>query len=189
MRIGVFGGTFDPPHVGHLLAASDAVEALGLDRVLWVPTATQPFKREADSSPADDRLAMVRLLVGSDPRFGVDPIEIQRAGLSYTVDTLVALRAGAPDATFVLLVGADAAAAVHLWKEPDRVQALAELAVLRRGDQPFEFPPGIVGTILTTRRIDVSATEIRARVRCGAAIHGFVSESVAAYIASAGLYR
>ncbi len=188
-RIGVFGGTFDPPHVGHLLAVSDAAEALDLDLVLWVPAATQPFKRQAKSSPSADRLAMVRLLVADDARFAVDPLEIERAGLSYTVDTLVALRARYPDAALVLLVGADAALAVDRWKDSARVQQLAELVVLRRGGEPFVFPGQVRGRSLESRRVDVSATEIRERVQRGASIHGFVPESVAAYIARAGLYR
>jgi nicotinate-nucleotide adenylyltransferase len=187
MRIGIFGGTFDPPHVGHLLAASDAYEALGLDRVLFVPAAAQPLKSAIAASPAD-RLAMVERLVGDDPRFAVDPIEIERGGLSFTVDTLRALRDrwksdGA--LALVLLLGADAAATLPQWREPEEVARLAEVVVLRRG----ESNRTVVGRTIDTRGVDVSSTEIRARVRAGKSIHGFVPEPVAAYIEGRRLYR
>jgi nicotinate-nucleotide adenylyltransferase len=189
MRIGIFGGTFDPPHVGHLLAASDAYDALGLDRIVFVPAAAQPLKSAIVASPAD-RLAMVERLVGGDPRFAVDPIEIERGGLSFTVDTLRALRDrwkadGA--LALVLLLGADAAATLPQWREPGEVASLAEVVVMRRaggGDSPVT-----VGRATDTRRVDVSSTEIRARVRAGKSIRGFVPEPVAAYIEGRRLYR
>jgi nicotinate-nucleotide adenylyltransferase len=191
MRIGIFGGTFDPPHTGHLLAASDAYEALGLDRVLFVPAAGQPLKSAIVASPAD-RLAMVERLVGDDPRFAVDPIEIERGGLSYTVDTLRALRnRWKSDAALalVLLLGADAAATLPQWREPAEVASLAEIVVLRRSlTGGAASPPASRGTI-DTRRVDVSSTEIRARVSAGRSIRGFVPEPVAAYIEGRRLYR
>jgi nicotinate-nucleotide adenylyltransferase len=190
MRIGIFGGTFDPPHVGHLLAASDAYEALGLDRVLFVPAAAQPLKSAIAASPAD-RLAMVERLVGDDPRFAVDPIEIERGGLSFTVDTLRALRDrwksdGA--LALVLLLGADAAATLPQWREPAEVAALAEVVVMRRGGESHTT---VADSFLAidTRRVDISSTEIRARVRAGRSIRGFVPEPVAAYIEGRRLYR
>ena len=199
MRIGVFGGSFDPPHVGHLLTASDALEALALDRLVLVPAARQPLK-DGSGAEAGHRLAMARLLVGDDPRFTVDPIEIDRGGLSFTVDTLATLAGRWPEAELVLLVGADVLSSFHLWREPARVRALATLAVLTRatgddagaagvpdatGAPPLEPPPRVV----RTRRIDVSSTEIRARIRAGQSIRGFVPEAVADYIRSARLYR
>jgi nicotinate-nucleotide adenylyltransferase len=189
MRIGIFGGTFDPPHIGHLLAAGDAFEALGLDRVLFIPAAGQPLKA-AVVAPAADRLAMTERLVGDDPRFAVDPIEIERGGLSYTVDTLRALRArwrSDPALTLVLLLGADAAASLPQWREPGEVASLADIIVLHRAGGTGT-PPAI-GRSLDTRRVDVSSTEIRARVRGGLSIRGFVPEAVAAYIEGRRLYR
>jgi len=187
MRIGVFGGTFDPPHIGHLLAASDAFEALSLDRVVWVPAAGQPLKSAIVASP-EDRLAMVRLLVEGDSRFSVDPIEIERGGLSFTVDTLRALHErwkSDPSLALVLLLGADAAASLPEWREPDAVIRLAEVIVLKRGE------PGApaMGRAIDTRTIDVSSTEIRDRVRVGLSIRGLVTEPVAAYIEGRRLYR
>ena len=187
MRVGIFGGTFDPPHIGHLLAASDACETLGLDRVVWIPAAAQPLKSAIVAPPAD-RLAMVQLLVADDPRFIVDPIEIERGGLSFTIDTLRALhdRWKADSAlALVLLLGADAAATLPQWREPEAVASLAEIVVLRRG----ESDKAVKGKAIDTRRVDVSSTEIRARVRAGQSIRGFVPEPVAAYIEGRRLYR
>jgi nicotinate-nucleotide adenylyltransferase len=189
MRIGILGGTFDPPHVGHLLAASDAFESLTLDRVLFIPAAGQPLKAAIVASPAD-RLAMTERLVGDDPRFAVDPIEIERGGLSFTIDTLRALHErwkADKGLALVLLLGADAAATLPQWREPAEVARLAEIVVLRRG-AGSGAPVGI-GKVIDTRRVDVSSTEIRARVRAGQSIRGFVPEPVAAYIEGRRLYR
>ena len=192
-RIGIFGGSFDPPHVGHLLAASDAAEALGLDRLVFVPAHVSPFKDGVTRTSAADRLAMVRLLVGDDPRFAVDPIEIDREGLSYTVDTLAAYADRHPDAELVLLVGEDVLAGFLQWRDPERIRRLARLAVLRRSTagelelpEPLRADPPVM---LQTRRIDVSSTEVRQRARAGRSLRGFVPEAVAAYIERGRLYR
>lgn len=189
MRVGIFGGTFDPPHVGHLMAATDACDALGLDQLVFIPAGTQPLKAGNVMSSATDRLAMVKLLVSGDGRFSVDSMEIDRGGLSFTVDTLRTLRqrwpAGTADMT--LLLGADAAAQFPQWKDPAAVQALAEVVVLTRGDAPDAVPHGLRS--VKTRRVDVSSTEIRERVKAGKPVHALVTEPVAAYIARTGLYR
>jgi len=189
VRLGILGGSFDPPHVGHLLAASDAVEALGLDRLIFVPAGISPFKTHTPPADGAHRLAMLELMVKGDSRFGVDSLEIDRSGLSYTVDTVSALHDRWPEASLTLLAGADAAAALDGWRDIQRILSMARIAVLRRGRQHFAFPAGITGQVLDTRQVDVSSTEIRQRIRSGASIHGFVPESVAAYVASAGLYR
>lgn len=186
MRIGLLGGSFDPPHVGHLLTASDAVDALGLDRLVLVPAATQPLKQgQAGASPAQ-RLAMVRLLAEADPRLEVDPVEIDRGGLSFTVDTLAAYAVRHPGAALYFLVGADVLDSFGRWREPARIRELATVAVMQRGD-PAAVPEGMIA--VATRRVDVSSTEIRARVRRGLPIRGFVTDPVAAYIAAERLYR
>ncbi len=190
-RVGVFGGSFDPPHVGHLLAAGDAAERLGLAPVLFVPTAAQPLKRGRRPAPAECRVAMVRALVGDDARFGVERVEIDRGGLSYTVDTLATLAERWPGRELVLLAGADVLATFARWREPHRVRQLATLVVLTRGDAAEVGPdfPGGPPTMLPTRRVDVSSTEVRARLAAGRSIRGFVPEGVAEIIRSAGLYR
>ncbi len=184
-RIGLFGGSFDPPHVGHLLAVSDAVDALQLDRVIWIPAAVQPLKGGA-GAPAAARLAMTRLLCASDARFEVDPIEVDRGGLSYTVDTLRVMATRHPGAALFLLLGTDAAARLPEWREPEQVAAMAEICVLTRSDGGESLPSGL--RRLSTRRVDVSSTEIRARVRAGLALTGFVPDAVAEYLRRHDVY-
>lgn len=193
MRIGVFGGTFDPPHIGHLLSASDAYEALTLDRLLFVPAGMQPFKVGAVHATSRQRLEMLALLVNADQRFAVDPIEIEREGLSFTVDTLATLADREAGAALFLLVGQDLAGQIGTWREPARIAELAEIVVLSRpGCEPAASMSGAVTLPmrrLQTRRIEISSSEIRERVRTGKSIHGFVPDAVADYIESAGLYR
>jgi nicotinate-nucleotide adenylyltransferase len=190
MRIGMLGGSFDPPHLGHLLIAVDAFEALALDKLFFIPASIQPLKVGLAGAPAHARVEMVRRLVGDDPRFGVDTLEADREGVSYSVDTVTAYAARYPDAERFFLVGADVMPTFGAWREPDRIMRLASVVVLRRGDD-LAAPPEWRDRFrqLTTRRIDVSSTEIRARVRAGQSITGFVSPAVAAYIAESALYR
>jgi nicotinate-nucleotide adenylyltransferase len=211
VRLGIFGGTFDPPHVGHLLAASDAIEHLTLDRLVFVPAAVQPLKAGRATASAAHRLAMVRLTVGSDPRLETDSVEVDRDGLSYTVDTLREFARRLPSAERYFLVGADVLASFAQWRDPQTVLDLATLAVLtRRADAGEGGAGGAAGvdeqrpnaarndvesllqqrsTFVPTRRIDVSSTEIRDRVRSGRSIHGFVTDTVGEYITAHGLYR
>ena len=189
MRLGILGGTFDPPHVGHLLAAVDAVERLTLDRLVLVPAATQPLKTGLVRATAEHRLAMTRLLVDADERFEVDAMEIERAGLSFSVDTLAAFAERHPTAERFFLVGADVLRTFDRWREPDRVLELATLVVLTRDDGKDEMAIPAAARRLPTRRIDVSSTEIRARVAAGRSLRGFVPDAVATYIAEHRLYR
>lgn len=190
MRIGLLGGSFDPPHTGHLLAASDAFEALALERLVFVPASTQPLKAGRASASPEQRLAMARLLVAGDPRFDVDSIEVDRGGLSYTVDTLTTLAARWPSAELFWLVGADVPRSFAKWRSPERIVELATVVVLQRaGEAPdLTSMPGRPRR-LTTRRIDISSTEIRDRVRQGKSIRGFVPDAVAAFIQAERLYR
>jgi nicotinate-nucleotide adenylyltransferase len=192
VRIGVFGGTFDPPHVGHLLMASDARDALELDRLLFVPAGAQPFK--VDKPPvasSQDRLEMVRLAVADDAQFAVDDAEINRKGLSFTVDTLEHLAERNPGAAkFFLLLGEDALAGFEQWRNPARIRELATLAAMRREGMGSAIEKVAAGVLtISTRRVDVSSTEIRKRLRDGKSIKGFVPESVDRFIEARGLYR
>jgi nicotinate-nucleotide adenylyltransferase len=190
VRLGIFGGSFDPPHLGHLLPLIDAAERLGLDRVRLVPAATQPFKVGRAGATAEHRLAMTARLVAGIPGFEVSGAEIERAGLSYTVDTLASFRAELPDAALTLLLGLDAWALFDQWREPGRIRRLASIAVMARGEEamPNGDPPAGVA-LLRTRRVDISSTELRARVANGRTIRGFVPDAVADYIAEHRLYR
>lgn len=202
-RLAIMGGTFDPPHVGHLLAASDSCELLGLDKLVFVPAAQQPLKQHQESSSANHRLRMVQLMADGDSRFEVDNVEIERTGLSFTVDTLEDYARRFPDWERFFLLGVDAFGLLDQWREAARVVSLAHLAVLMRapGVEPITGE-AVVTTVrdiggataatprvLNTRRIDVSSTEIRARVRANRPIRGFVTEPVAQYIEFNGLYR
>lgn len=191
-RLGILGGTFDPPHIGHLLAAYAAREALALDAVVLVPAAQQPLKRGRESAPAEHRLAMTRLLAGDDPRLSVDAIEVERGGLSFTVDTMRAYRAARPDTELHLILGDDAAAQLGQWREVAALAALVRVVILARDGVPGEavsLPAGMHGQVLRSRRVEVSSTEIRARVRSGLPIRGLVTDAVAGYIAEHRLYR
>jgi len=192
VRIGVFGGTFDPPHVGHLLLASDAREALDLDRLIFVPAATQPFKAHTPPiASARDRLEMVRLAVADDANYTIDDTEIDRKGLSFTVDTLEQLSRKHPGAKLFLLLGEDTLAGIDGWRNPGRIRELATLAVMRRSGSEGPAVTAIAAgvTTVSARRVDVSSTEIRERLRAGKSIKGFVPESVERFIEARGLYR
>jgi nicotinate-nucleotide adenylyltransferase len=192
VRIGVFGGTFDPPHIGHLLVANDAREALELDRLIFVPTGAQPFK--IDTPPVasgQDRLEMVRLAVADDANYVVDDAEINRKGLSFTVDTLEHLSERNPAARLFLLMGEDVLAGFEKWRTPARIRELATLVAVGRGGLAGSVADPATSAVLrvSTRRVDVSSTEIRERRRAGKSIKGFVPESVERFIDVRGLYR
>jgi nicotinate-nucleotide adenylyltransferase len=192
VRIGVFGGTFDPPHVGHLLMATDAREALKLDRLIFVPAGAQPFKIGTPPvASGQDRLEMIRLAVADDANYVVDDAEINRKGLSFMVDTLEHLSERNPAAQLFLLLGEDVLAGFEQWRNPARIRELATLAVVRRADASGSRVDPIAPGVLTvsTRRVDVSSTEVRERRRAGKSIKGLVPESVERFIDVRGLYR
>lgn len=175
--------------MGHLLAAVDAYETLSLGRLIFVPVGTQPLKTATPPLAASrDRSEMVRRMVAADPRFEVSDVEIDRGGLSYMVDTLEGLTA--PETELFLILGMDALASFDRWKSPERIRELATLAVLTRDDggaeTRFEASDGMIA--IGTRRLDVSSSEVRERLRQGKPIHGFVAESVERYISAANLY-
>jgi nicotinate-nucleotide adenylyltransferase len=188
VRLGVFGGTFDPVHLGHLIAAAEAHRALGLDRIHLIATGQHPWKRHAGSTPAADRLAMLRLAVEGDPRFVVDDREVRRDGPSYTVETLRALRAEGPQDRLSLLVGADAARELAQWREADAIPALAEIVVLSRPGEPPPTHP-LITRALAVPAVEISASQVRDRCRRGESIRYLVPDAVARYIAERRLYR
>lgn len=188
MRRGIFGGSFDPVHQGHLIVASAAADALGLDRVHFVPAHVQPFKAARQHASPADRVAMLRAALSHDERFVLDTREIDREGVSYTVDTLRAFTAEFPDDALSLLIGADAARDFPEWREASAIAQLADVVVLTRpGEQiPRGGPPG---RVLRVPAVDVSATQVRERVRRGDPIEHLVPAAVARYIESHRLYR
>ena len=190
MATGLLGGSFDPVHLGHLIAAERAAEALGLARVLFIPCARQPLKAVGPVAPAADRRAMLELAVACEPAFAVEAMELERPGPgpSYTVDTLRELARRCPGERFVLLLGADAAADLTRWRAAEEVARLAEVAALTRPGAP-EVATGLVRHVVATPAIEISASDIRARCLAGKSIRYLVPDAVADYIERNGLYR
>lgn len=186
-RVGVLGGTFDPIHHGHLAAASEVCAALGLDQVLIVPTHRQPFKEGFDSASPEHRLEMCRLAVEGDARFAVSPVDIERGGITYTVDTLADLRSQLPETRLYFITGADSLARISEWHDAHRLTELAEfVGVTRPGHSlpQLETPHALV----EVPALAVSSTDVRRRVRAGAPIRYLVPRAVADYIAHHDLY-
>jgi nicotinate-nucleotide adenylyltransferase len=199
--IGIFGGTFDPIHVAHLAVAEAAAETLGLECVLFVPAGQPPHKLGVAISPAADRLAMVRLAIEGNDRFGVDPLEIERAGPSYTVDTLeaVAARRAADglDADLALIVSVEAYRQLPTWRDPTRIVELARLVVAPRAgyaDADRTAVAAVPGAstrsvFLDKPRLRMSGSELRTWAAEGRSLRYLVPDAVAAYIGDHGLYR
>lgn len=188
-RIGVFGGTFDPPHVGHLIVASEVFDALGLDRLLLVPSASPPHKHGKVEATAEQRVAMLEAAVGEDGRFEVDDLELKREGPSYSVDTLRELRDRFPGAELFFVVGVDQLREFDTWRAPEEVARLARLVgVTRHGEDPADVP-GVEVKVVEVTRIDLSATDVRRRARAGKSIRYLVTEPVRELIERAGLYK
>jgi len=194
VRVGILGGTFDPVHVAHLILAEGAREALALDEVLFIP-AGEPWRKSGRAiTPAEHRLAMLRLAVEGNEAFGISDIELRRSGPTYTADTLEELAGERLDDEFYFIVGADALADLPSWHEPERIVAHAVLAVAPRELQEVNVAalnlPGLAARIeaFPLPRIDISSTDIRARVAAGASIRYLVPDAVERYIRAHGLY-
>lgn len=185
-RVGVLGGTFDPIHLGHLAAASEVYEVLGLDTVLLVPTAAHSLKG-APLASAEHRLAMCRVAAAEDDRLGVSDVDIVRGGVTYTVDTLTDLTAQYPGAELTFITGADSLATLPQWRSPERLAQLARfVGVTRPGHALPPMPDGTL--VVEVPSVAVSSTEVRRRVRAGAPIRYLVPDSVVAYIDQFSLY-
>jgi nicotinate-nucleotide adenylyltransferase len=188
VRTGVFGGTFDPPHIGHVIAAQDAADTLGLDRVLFVPAADPPHKSERSITPAEIRLEMLQAALPPDPRFEICTLELERPGPSYTVDTLRALHSQ-QEQQLHLLLGADQARDLPQWREPEEIARLACIVVLSRaGVETARLPTNFPVREIRVTRIDVSATDVRERVARNRTIHALVPAPVEAIIRARRLY-
>lgn len=193
--LGILGGSFNPPHLGHLVIASDAWAQLGLERVLFVPAAAPPHKHVADGVPADVRLEMARRAVADDARFAVSSIEIDER-LRYTVDTVAALQAAHPGYRLDFIVGSDSLLQFATWHRPEAILALCRLAVaLRPGDDREAVARARAAwggenvVLLDNVGVDISSTLLRERVRLGLPIRYLVPSAVEETIAELGLYR
>ena len=184
LRLGLYGGSFDPIHHGHLILARQALEDLSLDRIIFIPAAESPFKLNHSSASAADRFAMVQLAVEGEPAFLVDPLEIDRQAPSYTIDTARAYHAQHPGDRLFFLVGEDHVAALPKWNEFEELGRLVQFAILSRSDLPLQVKYPVV-----RRRFDVSSTEVRNRVANDLPISYLVPEKVLRYIQERKLYR
>jgi nicotinate-nucleotide adenylyltransferase len=185
--IGLFGGSFDPVHHGHLIVGQVAAEKLGLETVRFLPARQQPFKQGRHRTSAEHRAAMLSLAISENPVLSVERIELDRPAPSYTVHTLEELREREPDSDFVLLLGSDAAAELPAWREAARIPQLARVVVFARPGSKTPALPGIA-RIIEVPAVDISATEVRQRVARGQPIRYWVPDTVAEYIARHRLY-
>lgn len=188
-RIGVFGGTFDPPHTGHLIVAADVAAALDLEHVRFVPNAVPPHKRHSVCAAAAFRLAMVRAAIRGNPRFVADDIELRRPGPSYTVETLAALGEQHPGAELYFMIGVDALREFATWHQPGRIPRLARVAGLTRSGDSAVAPAWLPVIPVQVTRVDITATDIRRRVREGESIRYLVPGAVRDIIIREGLYQ
>jgi nicotinate-nucleotide adenylyltransferase len=187
-RIGLFGGTFDPPHVGHLIVAQDVLERMSLDRLLLIPAREPPHKPAAPRASPEVRARMVEAAVLGHPRMDASRIELEREGPSYTVDTLRALKASAPADELVLVMGADQIRGFAGWRSPDEIIRLARVVVVGRAGEPVAHA-SVEHESVEVTRVDVSSTDIRRRVREGRSIRFLVPDAVLRIIEQEGLYQ
>jgi nicotinate-nucleotide adenylyltransferase len=189
MKLGLYGGSFDPVHLGHLLVAQAAVEELGLDRLFFIPAVQSPFKPEKPPAPAAVRLQLLRLALTGKTNCEIDELEIQRGGVSYTVDTLREYARRFPTAEIFYLIGADNASKLNEWREPAELAELAEfVAVPRPGGPMAVFPPPFRGRTLAGFPFNVSSSQIRARIKAGLPVENLMPSFVAEAIRNARLY-
>jgi nicotinate-nucleotide adenylyltransferase len=196
LRVGILGGVFNPPHVGHLVCAQEALVQLKLEKVVFMPVGQAPHREPEDDPGPEARLEMVELAVGDDARFEISRAEIDREGPSYTADTLEEIRVRAPDDEVFLILGGDQAAALPDWHEPETVLSLATVAVVERTNWSRNAIGIKIGRMRGAERIryldmpiiQISSSAIRRRVAEGKPIRYFVPDKVANYIGANGLY-
>jgi nicotinate-nucleotide adenylyltransferase len=195
--IGVLGSAFNPPHLGHLALAQEALWQLGLDEIVLMPTGEAPHKRIVDDPGREQRLAMTRLAAADDPRFSVSTLEVDRDGPSYTYETLELLALEKGDNRLVFVMGADAAVGLESWREPGRVVTLARLAVARRSGVSDAEVAAVLrslgcddgrATMLEMPQFGVSSSAVRERAAGGRPLRYLVPESVARFIEEKGIY-
>lgn len=188
-RVGIFGGSFDPVHLGHLLVAQAAREELELTRLFFVPAAQSPFKPDRQPTPAAERLRLLRLALAGKDWCEIDEQEIQRGGVSYTIDTVRGYAVRFPGAKLFYLIGGDHVGKLPQWREADQLARLAEFVVIPRpGQLEVPFPAPFQGRQLKGFPVGISSSQIRARVQAGKAIDHLVATPVAEAIRNYRLY-
>ncbi|MBD8080684.1 nicotinate-nucleotide adenylyltransferase [Cellulosimicrobium arenosum] len=190
-RLGVMGGTFDPIHHGHLVAASEAAARFELDEVVFVPTGRPTFKQHQRVSPAEHRYLMTVIATASNPRFTVSRVDVDRPGLTYTVDTLRELREARPGTDLYFITGADAIEQILTWKDADELWKMAHFVAVSRPGHRLSaegLPPGVV-SMLEVPALAISSTDCRRRAEAGQPVWYLVPDGVVQHIAKYGLYR
>jgi len=190
-RVGIFGGSFDPVHSAHVALARQALGELALDELIWLP-AGQPWQKQRVLAPVADREAMVALAISGEPRFTLSRIEILRSGPSFTIDTVRELRAQRPGTSWHLVIGQDQYAAFHTWHGWQELLGLVTLAIANRPDAPLSADPQVLRVpheAVALPMMDISSTDIRARLASGQGIADLVPAAVARYIARHHLYQ
>lgn len=200
MRVGLFGGSFNPVHMGHLVVAQDAVEAFDLDRVVFVPCGHPPHKPSGELAAGEHRAAMIEAAIEGDPRFALSRCELERPGVTYTIDTVRAMRAARPDDSLHFLIGADTLTELHSWREIGTLLGLCEfLTLVRPGFDPARIDPAsfglpdpwparLLGRIARVHEVGISSSDIRMRLAEGLGIRYLVPDCVERYISEHHLY-
>jgi nicotinate-nucleotide adenylyltransferase len=189
MKLGLYGGSFDPIHLGHLLVAQAAIEELGLDKLFFVPAAASPFKTENKMAPDEVRLQLLRLALAGKINCEEDDQEIRRGGVSYTIQTLRDYAKRFPGAELFCLIGADNISKLNEWREADELAKLAEFAAVPRpGENTLDFPKPFRGRILKGFPVEISSSQIRARVKAGLPVENLLPPFVAEAIHAEKLY-
>lgn len=193
LRIGLFGGTFDPPHRGHIAVAADVADVLDLDQVLWIPAGQPPHKSLVSVAPLAVRLEMTRAAVKADSRFEASDIEVERGGVSYTLDTVRALRERYPGRILFLIIGTDQFRDFATWQNPEKILELTELVVMDRGGQRGQdYVPEVEDTgkvhFVSVGQVDISSTDVRLAAHNGEDLSTLVPVKIAEVIVREGLY-
>jgi nicotinate-nucleotide adenylyltransferase len=197
VRIGLLGGTFDPPHIGHLIMGESAADALDLAQILYIPAADPPHKQDRDKTPVEHRLAMLSLAVADNPRFAISRIDIERPGPHYTVDTVRILQAQHPEEDFFFVMGSDSLRDLVKWHQPEKLMELCPLVVVPRPgvdaspEMHEDRLPGLAARVIMVESpmVDIASTDIVARSRAGYSIRYTIPESVFRYVEKQGLYK
>ena len=199
MKLGLFGGTFDPVHYGHLLIAAQCLEQCQLDALWFLPAGDPPHKEESHITPGKQRVDMLRFVTADEPRFIINEMELEREGITYTVDTLQAIKQLEPAAELFFIMGADSLKDLPTWKDPEIIASLATIVVVNRGTEPTFSPEQITELVgaeiaknvqsVSMPGVDFASSDIRQRIAQGHSVRYMIPRSVEAYITEHELYK
>ena len=199
MTTALYGGSFDPPHLGHLAIAQQVLERFAVDRLVFLPASHSPLKKGTPTATDAQRLEMLSLATEGEPRFAVSDFELRKGGISYTIDTLRAWHLQEPDTNLLFIAGMDSLLTLHAWREPLEIVRLCRFVTFRRPGFPLpspeelKLPPNVarqlLGQVIDGPLVDISSSDIRERAAKGESLDGLVPDAVAEYIVSHMLYK